>query len=46
MIAIVDVYDALTPKRNYKNALETAHAIKQLMFLKEKFNQTLVQQFI
>jgi HD-GYP domain-containing protein (c-di-GMP phosphodiesterase class II) len=46
-IAIVDVYDAITSDRSYKNRIEPAHALKKLFeWSKFHFNKELVQKFI
>ena len=47
MAAIVDVYDALTSERAYKEAWEPTHTLKKLIeWSPAHFNPDLVQQFI
>jgi HD-GYP domain-containing protein (c-di-GMP phosphodiesterase class II) len=47
MAAIIDVYDALSTKRVYKEAWEPSHALKSMLEWGEgAFNQPLLMQFI
>jgi len=47
MAAIIDVYDALSTKRVYKEAWEPSHALKSMVEWGEgAFNQPLLMQFI
>ncbi|NQZ22859.1 MAG: HD-GYP domain-containing protein [Colwellia sp.] len=44
--AIVDVYDAMTGDKTYKKSQQPINALRYLLGKKEKFDQSLVQQFI
>lgn len=46
MMAIVDVYDAITGEKNYKKAQQSIEAFRYLIASKTKFDPNLVQQFI
>ena len=44
--AIVDVYDAMTGNKGYRKAEQPINALRYLLTNKEKFDRSLVQQFI
>lgn len=44
--AIIDVYDAMTGDRDYKKGLPPGAALRHLLSSKDKFDPSLVQQFI
>ncbi len=46
MIAIIDVYDAITGEKTYKDTMQPIDALRHLLGKKEHFDQELVQQFI
>jgi HD-GYP domain-containing protein (c-di-GMP phosphodiesterase class II) len=46
MMAIVDVYDAMTSERPHQNGEEPIHALRYLLANKHKFDPQLVQKFI
>ncbi|XQW84048.1 HD-GYP domain-containing protein [Thalassotalea piscium] len=46
MIAIVDVYDAITGEKNYRASQQPLEAFRYLITHKNKFDPLLVQQFI
>ncbi|MCF6435351.1 HD-GYP domain-containing protein [Pseudoalteromonas sp. MMG022] len=46
MMAIVDVYDAMTSERPYQQGEEPVHALRHLLSNKEQFDPELVQRFI
>ncbi len=46
MIAIVDVYDAMTGDRTYKKGDQPINVLRYLMANNKKFDRVLVQQFI
>lgn len=46
MMAIVDVYDAITGDKNYKKAQQPIEAFRFLISSKAKFDPNIVQQFI
>lgn len=46
IIAIVDVYDAMTADKPYKKGVQPMAAMRYLLTNKEKFDPELVQQFI
>ncbi|NOU51576.1 HD-GYP domain-containing protein [Pseudoalteromonas sp. JBTF-M23] len=46
MMAIVDVYDAMTSERPYQQGEEPVHALRHLLTNKDKFDPVLVQRFI
>jgi HD-GYP domain-containing protein (c-di-GMP phosphodiesterase class II) len=46
MIAIVDVYDAMTADRTYKKGDQPINVLRYLMANNKKFDRALVQQFI
>lgn len=46
MMAIVDVYDAITGEKNYKKAQQSIEAFRYLITNKTKFDPNIVQQFI
>lgn len=44
--AIVDVYDAMTGDKRYKKSQQPINALRYLLGQKDKFDQSIVQQFI
>ena len=46
IMAIVDVYDAMTSERCYQQGAEPVHALRYLLSNKDKFDGELVQRFI
>jgi len=46
MMAIVDVYDAMTSERPHQNGEEPIHALRYLLANKHQFDPQLVQKFI
>ncbi|GMM83618.1 HD-GYP domain-containing protein [Pseudoalteromonas sp. MTN2-4] len=46
MMAIVDVYDAMTSERPHQNGEEPIHALRYLLANKHQFDAQLVQKFI
>jgi HD-GYP domain-containing protein (c-di-GMP phosphodiesterase class II) len=46
MMAIVDVYDAMTSERPHQNGEEPIHALRYLLANKHQFDAKLVQKFI
>ncbi|BBN82680.1 phosphodiesterase [Pseudoalteromonas sp. A25] len=46
IMAIVDVYDAMTSERPYQQGEEPVHALRHLLTNKDKFDPDLVQRFI
>ncbi|WP_261592672.1 HD-GYP domain-containing protein [Pseudoalteromonas holothuriae] len=46
IMAIVDVYDAMTSERPYQQGEEPIHALRYLLTNKEQFDPVLVQRFI
>ncbi|GHE87757.1 HD-GYP domain-containing protein [Thalassotalea profundi] len=46
MMAIVDVYDAMTGEKNYKKALQPLNVFRYLISSNTKFDPNIVQQFI
>ena len=46
MVAIVDVYDAMTGDKSYKKGIQPIEALRYLIGAKDLFDQDLVQKFI